>query len=400
MDKPVQQGIAQSNIKEKVISVFIERMQNLVKDNHERMLNYNKDNAAQMLAKGFFYPNDYCMALTEMGQTARLDFLKNNGAFFHGFMSPKYFTHQNTTNPILVTGKIPMSFLLKDNVKPSEALASTRAGLSLIGCGEACDIVFYEAMLHLWGKEKFDLLLDKKGSMPFCIWHQPQSEDPLSLIFTRTMSHQTLEQTQKGQLIHIGNAKTYTIKHPQGEEQGINLICIDDTAGAQKFIGLGTPPEGISYDMACKWLFDAYNKKPIAIEQIVSEKYALKDHEYEIQGILQELQSADNKTLMDILSFIEQNLPAPFTSEQTTALLQNLSEIAKLLVSAKLAYKQQHMVLTWEKFLQEGGGSLKQISELNYERIEVLHNQSLPQANNTLSHWRVQANRVLLAQRR
>lgn len=377
------------NIRERIISTAMECMRTLVKDNHARMSNYNKDN--DLLAKGFFYPNEYCMVLTETGNKTRLEFLKKNGSFFHGFMSPKYFTLQDTTDRALVTGKIPMTFMLKNHAKPSEALASTHTGVSLIGCGEACDIAFYESILQLWGKDKFDALLAKEGSAPFCIVHQNRFEDPLSTLFLREIANPNLDQIQKGQLIHISSAEMYTAKHPFGEEQGINLICIDDTAGSKRFIGLGTSPEGISYETACKWLFDAYNKKPIAIEQIVSEEYALKDLEYRIQGISVEIQGADKDALMSIFSFIEKTLHILFSQDQIMDLINKPREAAKLLFQAQLAYKQNQMILTWEEFLKQGGGTIKQVTELKYQTIEILHGQSIAEAQKTLQNLKSQA---------
>ena len=54
-----------------------------------------------------------------------------------------------------------MTFMLKTNVKPSEALEAAHGGLSLIGCGEACTLALYES-IPVWGKAKFDALFVMK----------------------------------------------------------------------------------------------------------------------------------------------------------------------------------------------------------------------------------------------
>ncbi|MBA3603438.1 MAG: hypothetical protein H0W50_07310 [Parachlamydiaceae bacterium] len=372
-----------------ISEVTIEKMKVLVKDNHERMSTYSNKNA-KVLSEGFFYPNEYCIALSNAAQNTRLEFLKKQGAFFHGYLSPKYFSMKTTQDPALVTGKIPTQFWLQEGIKPSEALKSVHKGVSLIGCGEACDIAYYEAILSYLGEEKFNALLAKDQAVPFCISHQKILE-PMSVLFLKNAPISGINDIKKGQLLGVYNASSYSMKHPFGEDQGLNLICIDDKDGDKKFIGLGTSPEGLTYKEIVDQLFKAYNKTPIKCVQILSKDFVQKELNYRVNAIMKDIlkYKDDYEMASRIIATIQLGLDRSLTSNEISSFIDNPIECAKLYFQAYNKI-QEKKVLSFEEFQEQDGGAINQVFELDVNRLKLLSELSIAEGQEILKVWKNQ----------
>ena len=64
---------------------------------------------------------------------------------------------------------------------------------------------------------------------------------------------------KKGDLVFFQNAASYYQKHLTGNAGGYNALCLEDTAGSQRFIGLGLSPAGVTYDEMQDILISQYN---------------------------------------------------------------------------------------------------------------------------------------------
>jgi hypothetical protein len=76
---------------------------------------------------------------------------------------------------------------------------------------------------------------------------------------------------EKGAQYHIANSRLYKMRHPTGEARGLNVLCLDDTPGKEKFIGLGLDPTGEANAQIAEILIDEFHKPVIAFN-LVSKK--------------------------------------------------------------------------------------------------------------------------------
>ena len=130
-----------------------EAVQSIVADSARRM-DFGNDH--KLLERGIFYPQEYFKALQATGNVARLRYLLQRDAFYNGYLNPKFFTlAEKADGP---SGKMALNFVLRQGADSVAALESIRTGLSLIGCGEVCQLAQYEAVLDLIGPEKFRAL--------------------------------------------------------------------------------------------------------------------------------------------------------------------------------------------------------------------------------------------------
>ena len=151
---PLPKHASEKQVRERLTEIAVATVRAIAADNQERMAGFK--NNVQLLKSGVFYPNDYFMALETMKQAPRIDQFIKTGTFFHGIAPASHFGMQKDLQK--PTGIRPVHFILKPGAKPSEALAAIRQGLSLLSCGETCQIGFYEAIRGVLGTEKFDML--------------------------------------------------------------------------------------------------------------------------------------------------------------------------------------------------------------------------------------------------
>ena len=231
----------------------VEVLTEIAKDNAHRMDGFVKD--IQLLSKGVFYFTDYFNSLKEKNQTDRINYFRDRNAFFHGHTSPKHFTlADQETSP---SGKKVANFVLKNGVLPSEALNAMKNGLSLLGCGEVCQIAQYAALEDILGVDKFNALFASDTPTPLMIGSQLPT-NPISRLRLYLMKENP-SSMQKGDLVHIENSANYAAKHVTGHAHAFNVLCADDTLGSQKFIGLGLPPEGLTHDQINALLLNEFN---------------------------------------------------------------------------------------------------------------------------------------------
>ncbi len=217
------------------------------------------------LAKGIFYPHEYSIQLkqsTDPGAPARLKWFKDRDSFYEGYLSHKHFDRMPVSQcPITdsASKNLRHVFLLKKGVSPSEAIKTAKEGISLIGCGEACQIAQYAALLSILGPEKFDLLFAENSQTPLVI-DSSVLVNPLNLLKRHiAKANPDSSEIKKGTQVYIYNANTYLSKHPFGIAQGFNALCVDSSTEGKKFTSLGLPSEGLTQEGVSVVLLDEYN---------------------------------------------------------------------------------------------------------------------------------------------
>lgn len=252
--------------KETVNQVLVRKFREIISDYNERR--ERKTNSD--LGRGPWYANEYAALLINRNQQKRHEFFLGKGHYFHGF-PPKFFNSvRKIDSP---TGIEMFKYKLKQDAKPSEALAAIKMGpVSFIDCSEAVFIAMYETIQEVLGEEKFDELFSSKGATPLVI-------DPA---FHRTALHQLgfiheeviTTEPQFGDVVHFGNLPLYSVKHPNGEEAGYNAICISQEDEEKKYLAFGLASEGASEEEVNQNLLDAFNKEPIVPTSILTQRLA------------------------------------------------------------------------------------------------------------------------------
>jgi hypothetical protein len=208
------------------------------------------------LSSGIFYPPDYFTALKVKQQTARLDYLLSRDSFYNGYLNPKYFTLIENVHSS--SGKQPLSFVLKEDVDPVEALQSVLKGLSLIGCGEVCQLAQYAAILDIIGAEKFRVLFSASSATPLMLGSSLK-DNPIGRFRTYIMKEDPKPtMIKKGDVVYFANVAAYVTKHLWGPAQGYNTICVDDSI-EPRFTTLGLPSEGVTPRQMQAILIQDYN---------------------------------------------------------------------------------------------------------------------------------------------
>ncbi|MBA3815285.1 MAG: hypothetical protein H0X29_01965 [Parachlamydiaceae bacterium] len=218
-----------------------EVIQSIVADNRQRL---DFTGNISLLARGIFYPQDYYKALKITNQIARLEYFLKRDSFYNGYLNPKYFDLvKDEDSP---SGKLVANFILKKGIDPVEALQSIRKDLSLIGCGEVCQLAQYEAVLEIIGPEKFKCLFSADSSTPL-ILGSSLNNNPIARLRTYILEEEPKpEQIRKGDQVYFKNIEGYCDKHLNGMCSGYNVICIDDSSETPKFTTLGLPPQGLT----------------------------------------------------------------------------------------------------------------------------------------------------------
>lgn len=263
-----------------VVDTAVRVVKEISGDTHNRVTNYGRD--ITLLNSGCYYPNDYFRLLQEAKQKPRFDYFFNKGSFFHGHASPKHFTMLEAKNK--PTGVLANIFVIKKGIQPSDALAALRQGLNFIGCGETCQIAFYEGIKQLIGQNKFNALFAnvQTNLLPFSI-NWDSLKNPLCCLF---MYSRDTSRYQLGDLVFFANVPLYRQKHINGEASGFFSICVDNTTGSERFTTLGLSPNGSTRQEIKEKLLNEFNTSPIGnaivpkeIGSRITNSYSLKDQE-------------------------------------------------------------------------------------------------------------------------
>lgn len=312
----------------------IEVMQNITRVNM----------SAANLDVGVHYPVSYLKALESAEGDkwqSRLKTFKDYGMSYHGYASPNHFKMvPDSDSP---SGKKIMTFVLKPGVQASEALEKLENGLSILGCGETCQVAQYKAILDVLGAEKFDALFAAEGSTPLII-SGTHPKNPISKLRNYIYKKEaSLGDVRRGELVYFHNASSYQDKHQIGVSQGYNSICIHEAGESSKFTGLGWPADGLNHEQIKEVMRSKYNFEPFNVREVLSEK-------------------------------IWKQLPKP---------------------DKKLQNKQ----ITPAQFAKEGGGKILLVCQLDTKRITALANSTLAEARALLDSYTVSIRpRVVLAE--
>lgn len=377
-------------LRERVNEAVISTMKNIVKENHERINGCNRE-TVKALADGCFYPSEYYKALSETGQSKRLEWFKNKNFFHNGYVSPHHFTHQKDSTT--------SGWDIKQGVTASEGLEAVIKGVSLIYCGEVCDLAIFKAIQMELGIEKFDALFASDSATPLRLAHHPDPKEPLQHVFCKIKKDPS-GKIHKGNIVGIFGFEHYGSKHKFGEDASLNAICSDDTRGAEKFIGLGTKPEGFSREEVGEFLLQGYNKKPLTVKEILSPKGAAVVHGGFIDDMVNEIEGLAKETppltLEKLQHFINSADPSLLSDKQQ---LRNLEKDTKWTQSRWLAERYfeaaqielQKRHLSKEAFIKGKGGEIGEIIEVDYDRIEQLKNVSIVEGKKLMASWMEQS---------
>lgn len=246
-----------------------------------------KENPACINA-GIWYPNEHFEALNslepnsfENNSQAVKRHLTQKNAHICGYLNNNFFHLVDSHDETSYEGKRCFHFKIHKGVLPSHAIMAAKAGLSIIDCAIACQIARYGALMEVLGERKFNILFGDSSrgyELSIGLMNEPTQPINLFLDFTeaayeskiRTMHNHHPEiingtignrPVKIGQLVYITGVSTFKSKHPGCPETGYNLICCNETPGAQEFIGLGEKgtEEEISanlirsYNRAARW---------------------------------------------------------------------------------------------------------------------------------------------------
>ena len=332
--KPVSissKPLSVNGVRDRLTATAIATVRALVKDNEDRMAGYN-DNL-QLLKSGCFYGNEYFKALEKKGQKDRVNYYVNKGSFYHNLAPSAFFYMQ--PDPQKPTQVVPSRFLLIPGKKPSEALAAIRQGLSFIGCGETCQIGYYEAIREVLGTEKFDMLFAADSPTPLMI-HFDTKESPIESLLVKTIP--APKEFKKGQIVPMYNAPLYKIKHLMGEAGGFVTLCCDDAPNDARFTTLGLSSAGVTRDGVNEKLLEELNSEPFGMQAVTAELAKC------------------------ILATVNPEFLA--ASRQFT-----LTQLSK------------------DQFIAQVGGNIPGTCELNAERITLLANSTFAKARKLLTQW-------------
>lgn len=206
-------------------------------------------------------------------------FVKNDqkmpDEYWSGYANPEYF--RKTRH---------FTFELKEGKSASEAIEVLIRGLSVLDCGNACQLAYYKAILSVIGRERFDTLfcgvpynltITQNGLNDLCC--------PLSLFagFTKsamkclkeTLGHRSLN---FGDKCHFSGIEYYPIKHPGGgHARGWNVVyCYDSPRGEQLFVGQGLRKAKTEHQIN-RMLLKGYNRERTPRDEICIQEATSSD---------------------------------------------------------------------------------------------------------------------------
>lgn len=252
------------SLRERIAQAAIRWMKLIDQSHQEALQKYHEDH--KYLQKNIWYAEDLVKACQASREPKMVDYIKRENKQFIGFLPHKFFDRIPENG-----GKLKFRawhFIAKSSVLPSEALKAALQGLSIIDCGMACQMARYGALLDILGENKFNRLFGKQVGqlMNIGLWGYDTLQPMRYFVaFTEaTYKNATGEVGNRpvkvGQLVGFAGVKTYSFKCPYGPWKALSTVCIKDTPGEQKFVGLGSGPDGMTESEICQTLLDKYNQ--------------------------------------------------------------------------------------------------------------------------------------------
>ncbi len=231
-----------------------------------------------LLESGFWYPNAYFAALKECKKEKRLEYFVKNGSFYHGSPNTKNTGLKSVPDQhvprLSPTEKLPGAFFLASKTIPaSRALQALQQNLILGDCAQLCQVGQYQALLEVLGEERFNKLFSSDLENSMVISNYLLIGNPLLVFLTPPYGggEKGSRPVNIGQRVGFMNYKHYALKHLNGDAGSYNAICVDATPGAQKYVSLGTPAEGLTEDQMLHFMTEEYNHEPVDFATFTAE---------------------------------------------------------------------------------------------------------------------------------
>lgn len=220
--------------------------------------------------KGIWYPQDYINAFGET-QSKWVERLRENGSLVDGWMPQQFWEPVYDQIGLNTIKRRAWTFLAKKDVLPSDAIKAAKVGLCILECGAVCQIARYDALLKALGEDKFNRLFDEKqGGQRINVGYAIDDDlQPMKFFvdFTETAKKAAPGSLNKrivkiGQIVLFHGVSEYHKKHPNGMGANYNVICMDDTNGAQKYIGHGLSSKGETEEEIALRMAKDFNQQP------------------------------------------------------------------------------------------------------------------------------------------
>lgn len=212
----------------------VQIIKEIVQQSNDASSNYPQ---RSKIRKGIWLSEPHRKACHELKENKILNWLEEGDKGTNGFAPISYFER-------IKDGKIvlPMQFLAKKGVVPSEALEGALKGFTLANSAVVCQLAFYKTLLEVLGKEKFNLLFGKDGE-PIKLGSSDEQQ-PLRLFTALTSSAKNKEEGEKGSRPICQGQLAKIKKIGENAVQSDLAICMDETLGKQKYIWLGSSSQG------------------------------------------------------------------------------------------------------------------------------------------------------------
>lgn len=233
----------------------VEWMKKISQSSKEALKNYTID--LSYTRKNIWYAEDLLKACQKCKQPKMSAFIRNNA---NQYLPSDFFDRIKEEK----TGK--WRHVVKTTVLPSEALKAAIKGLSIIDCGVACQLARYGALLDVLKEERFNRIFGGAVGQLLNVSFSSRDDkfQPMNYFVNVTQSSKEGEMGARpikvGQVVAIGGVENYKERYPFGVWGNINVVCSNEISGQQRFIGLGTNPEGDSESKICSQLLENNNK--------------------------------------------------------------------------------------------------------------------------------------------
>lgn len=235
----------------------------ITKNYQENVENYQDVDRIQ---KGVWYAQDFLRACRH-NNPAIFDNFKEEGWQLTGYAPPQFFDRIPDVKNRLKYRE--WQFLAKPEVLPSDALKAAIQGLSIIDCGMACQIARYMALLEVLKEDKFNRLFGSVHGQLMNIGYSRVDElQPMRYLTDFAIASYKDEKgeagnrpVKEGEICAFDGVQEYPDKYPYHHWQSITVLCSNDSAGNQRYVGLGLNPEGETEEEICTRLLDNYNNE-------------------------------------------------------------------------------------------------------------------------------------------
>jgi len=173
-------------------------------------------------------------------------------------------------------------FMSKPNVKPSEALNAFLKGPTISECASSLMACQHKALERIIGTDKFNQIFGENALNPFMIngflYHggdniekffdiemgnkiNDKAYNPLYAMYDH-IDVKDEKDIQIGDILHFSNVVLYKEKHPNGDYQGYNVICVGKNENMENlYTAFGGKDfiEPLTKDQICNIMLNAYN---------------------------------------------------------------------------------------------------------------------------------------------